>query len=64
MKLKDIKENDILVCNNGYCVVVRKNKQNELYGQLICHPKDSCSKIPYALNKGVGYTKILSKIDL
>ena len=58
MRLRDIKVNDVLISEDGYFVIVRQDKDEDLFGQLICEPTHSCAKIPYCLNNGVGYTKI------
>lgn len=41
----------------NYEVIVVKDN-NEYVGKLICDDNHTCKDIPYALNKGKGYTKI------
>lgn len=42
----------------GFEVIVVKNK-NGYSGKLVCNNKHSCKDVPYALNKGKGYNKII-----
>lgn len=49
---------DILQSKDGYKVLVCQDDNGALYGSLICPIGHSCRNIPYALNKGKGYTKI------
>lgn len=44
----------------GYEVIVAKDEDGNYSGKLICDADHSCKDIPYALNKGKGYTKIIS----
>jgi hypothetical protein len=41
----------------NYEVIVQKDGDS-YYGKLVCDENHSCKDIPYALNKGRGYTKI------
>lgn len=52
------KEHDILHSIDGYDVVVRKDKDGDFYGVLICKKGHACRDIPYALNNGVGYINL------
>lgn len=42
----------------GYEVIVVKDG-NSYSGKLVCNDKHSCKDIPYALNEGKGYSKII-----
>jgi urease accessory protein UreE len=57
MRKSSIKAGDILICEDGYAVVVRKIG-NDLVGQLICPADHSCSKVAYSLNNGNGHVKL------
>ena len=54
---KAILVGDKLKSEWGYEVIVYK-EDNEFLGKLACNKKHSCKDIPYALNKGEGYTKV------
>ena len=43
----------------GYEVIVVKDEDGDYSGKLVCDDKHSCKNIPYALNKGKGYSKII-----
>ena len=43
----------------GYEVIVVKDKDGGYSGKLVCGANHSCKNIPYALNKGKGYSKII-----
>ena len=43
----------------GYEVIVVKDRDG-YSGKLVCDDKHSCKNIAYALNKGKGYSKIIS----
>lgn len=43
----------------GYEVIVVKDNGDEYSGKLVCDDNHSCKNIPYALNKGNGYSKII-----
>lgn len=42
----------------GYEVIVVKDS-DDYVGKLVCDDNHSCKNIPYALNKGKGYSKII-----
>jgi len=42
-----------------YEVIVIKDKDGDYSGKLVCDDNHSCKNIPYALNKGKGYSKII-----
>lgn len=63
MKLIDdngikIKEGDILLSEYNYKVLVCKDGK-DYYGALICEIGNSCRNIPYSLNGGKGYIKLI-----
>ncbi len=43
----------------GYEVIVLKDNDGDYSGKLVCHNNHSCKNIPYDLNKGEGYSKII-----
>ena len=43
----------------GIEVIVVKDEDGDYIGKLVCDDKYSCKDIPYALNKGKGYSKII-----
>jgi len=43
----------------GYEVIVVKDEDGDYSGKLVCDDKHSCKNIPYALNGGKGYSKII-----
>jgi len=42
-----------------YEVIVVKDDDGDYSGKLVCDDKHSCKNMPYALNKGKGYSKII-----
>lgn len=42
-----------------YEVIVVKDKDGNYSGKLVCDDKHSCKNIPYHLNEGKGYSKII-----
>lgn len=57
---QEIKLGDVLSSEDGYFVIVRRDSHSgKLYGQLVCKPGHSCERIPYALNGGEGYVKLV-----
>jgi hypothetical protein len=40
-------------------IIVKQYKDGDFYGKLVCEDNHSCKNIPYALNKGKGYNKII-----
>lgn len=50
---------DILLSKYGYKVIVKSDK-NGFYGQLVCKDSHSCKDIPYALNSGKGFLKLIN----
>ena len=43
----------------NYEVLVVKDEDGDYSGKLVCDNNHSCKNIPYALNKGKGYSKII-----
>lgn len=43
----------------NYEVIVVKDEDGNYSGKLVCEDSHSCKDIPYALNKGKGYIKIM-----
>jgi hypothetical protein len=51
---------DILLSEWNYLVMVYQDKDNYSFvGSLICEIEHSCRNIPYSLNSGQGYIKVL-----
>jgi len=50
---------DKLKSDWNYEVIVVKDEDGDYSGKLICDHDHSCKNIPYALNKGKGYSKII-----
>jgi hypothetical protein len=51
---------DTLKSEWGYSVIVVKDTDGSFSGKLICEDNHSCKNIPYSLNRGKGYIKILN----
>ena len=49
---------DELKNKHGYKVIVIKNGES-YSGKLVCDSNHSCRNIPYALNEGKGYSKVV-----
>lgn len=45
----------------NYGVIVVKDENGDYSEKLICEDNHSCKNIPYLLNKGKGYSKIIYK---
>jgi hypothetical protein len=43
----------------GYEVIVYILNNGDFAGKLVCDDRHTCKNIPYALNKGKGYSKII-----
>ncbi len=43
----------------NYEVIVVKDENGNYIGKLVCDDNHICKNIPYALNKGKGYIKII-----
>ena len=56
---KPILVGDKLKSEWGYEVIFVKDKDGYYSGKLVCDDNHSCKNIPYALNKGEGYSKII-----
>ena len=56
---KPIFVGDRLKSEWNYEVIVVKDEDGSYSGKLVCNDKHSCKDIPYALNKGKGYSKII-----
>lgn len=50
---------DVLQSNDGYAVIVKRADDGSFYGKLVCDADHSCKDIPYALNDGKDYVKVL-----
>ena len=46
----------------NYMVIVVKDEDGDYSGKLVCDDNHSCKNIPYAINKGKGYCKIIKTI--
>ena len=55
---KPIYVGDTLKSEYNYKVIVMKDVDGDFYGKLICDKNHLCKDMPYALNKGKGFTKI------
>lgn len=56
---KPIFVGDRLKSEWSYEVIVVKDGDGDYSGKLVCDDNHSCKNIPYALNKGKGYSKII-----
>lgn len=56
---KPIFVGDKLRSKYDYEVIVKKDKDGDYYGKLVCDKKHSCRNIPYGLNEGRGHRKII-----
>ena len=56
---KPIFVGDKLKSEWDYEVIVVKDEDGDYSGKLVCDDNHSCKNIPYALNKGKGYSKII-----
>lgn len=43
----------------NYEVIVVKDEDGDYSGKLVCDDNHSCKNMPYSLNKGKGYSKII-----
>ena len=56
---KPIFVGDKLRSDWNYEVIVVKDEDGDYSGKLVCDDNHSCKNIPYSLNKGKGYSKII-----
>jgi hypothetical protein len=56
---KPIFVGDKLLSVWNYEVIVVKDEDGDYSGKLVCDDDHSCKNIPYALNEGKGYSKII-----
>ena len=56
---KQILVGDKLKNEFGYEVIVVRDEDGDYIGKLVCDDNHSCKNIPYSLNEGKGYSKII-----